>query len=174
MDDPEKELRIETEDEHEGDGRREGDALAGSEGEGHVAHGPAVAIRIAEADVVEHEPLLDRHWYAARIRPAANPDFCKKGSDHPSAKVYPIETSGRQITMYDPKTEKFTMINTCYPTHHLQFAADANNTLWTSAGGPASQPRSCAHCCSAGPERSARVPATAESLTVTTATRIIF
>jgi len=79
-----------------------------------------------------------RVWFAARIRPAANPDFCKKGSDHPSAKVFPLETSGRQITMYDPKTEKFVMVNTCFPTHHVQFGYDANNTLWASAGGPAS------------------------------------
>jgi hypothetical protein len=79
-----------------------------------------------------------RVWFAARIRPAANPDFCKAGSDHPSAKVFPLATSGRQITMYDPKTEKFVMVNTCFPTHHVQFGFDANNTLWASAGGPAS------------------------------------
>ena len=79
-----------------------------------------------------------RVWFAARIRPTANPDFCKKGSDHPSAKVFPLEQSGRQITMYDPKSEKFVMVNTCFPTHHVQFGFDANNTLWASAGGPAS------------------------------------
>jgi hypothetical protein len=79
-----------------------------------------------------------RVWFAARIRPTANPDFCKKGSDHPSAKVFTLEQSGRQITMYDPKTEKFVMVNTCFPTHHVQFGFDANNTLWASAGGPAS------------------------------------
>jgi hypothetical protein len=79
-----------------------------------------------------------RVWFAARIRGPNNPDFCKKGSDHPSAKVFPLEQSGRQITMYDPKTEKFVMVNTCFPTHHVQFGFDANNTLWASAGGPAS------------------------------------
>ena len=40
--------------------------------------------------------------------------------------------------MYDPKTGKITLISTCFPTHHLVFAEDANNTLWTSAGGPQS------------------------------------
>ena len=40
--------------------------------------------------------------------------------------------------MYDPKSKKFTLINTCFSTHHLVFAEDANHTLWTSAGGPAS------------------------------------
>ena len=28
------------------------------------------------------------------------------------------------------------MISTCYSTHHLMFAEDANSTLWTSGGGP--------------------------------------
>ena len=40
--------------------------------------------------------------------------------------------------MYDPRTGQFTLISTCFPTHHLVFASDANNTLWTSAGGPGS------------------------------------
>ena len=38
--------------------------------------------------------------------------------------------------MYDPAAGKFTLISTCFPTHHLNFATDANQTLWTSAGGP--------------------------------------
>jgi hypothetical protein len=97
--------------------------------------------KIWDGQTTPHSLYYDekgRVWYAARIRPAANPDFCKKGSDHPSAKVFPLEQSGRQITMYDPKTEKFVMVNTCFPTHHVQFGFDANNTLWASAGGPAS------------------------------------
>jgi hypothetical protein len=27
-------------------------------------------------------------------------------------------------------------ISTCFGTHHLMFAEDANNTLWMSGGGP--------------------------------------
>ena len=38
--------------------------------------------------------------------------------------------------MYDPQTKKLTHIRTCYATHHLMFAEDANDTLWTSGGGP--------------------------------------
>ena len=40
----------------------------------------------------------------------------------------------RHLSMYDPATGKFTLIRTCFPTHHLIFAEDANNTLWTSSG----------------------------------------
>ena len=36
-----------------------------------------------------------RVWFSARFRPAANPAFCKKGSDHPSAKVMPLEQNRR-------------------------------------------------------------------------------
>src|SRR6185503_13043409 len=39
---------------------------------------------------------------------------------------------------YDPATQKFTLIDTCVGTHHLQFAEDADNTLiFSSPGGPA-------------------------------------
>jgi hypothetical protein len=80
----------------------------------------------------------DRVWYTARIRPAANPDWCKAGSNHPSAKAYPLTTSGRQLEVYDPKTKKLTLIDTCFPTHHVQFGFDKDNTAWVSAGGPQS------------------------------------
>jgi hypothetical protein len=88
-----------------------------------------------------HNPIMDekgRIWFTAKIRPNGNPDYCKKGSDHPSAKVAPLNESGRQLSMYDPATGKWSLINTCFSTHYLYFAKDANNTLWTSAGGPQS------------------------------------
>ena len=88
-----------------------------------------------------HNPMFDekgRVWFTSRVGPPANPDFCRKGSSHVSAQLTPIETSTRHLSMYDPKSGKITLIRTCFPTHHLVFAEDANNTLWTSAGGPQS------------------------------------
>ncbi len=85
-----------------------------------------------------HNPMLDhlgRVWLTSTVRPADNPDFCKEGSTHPSAKLFPINRAGRHLQMYDPKTEQLTHISTCFSTHHLMFAEDANNTLWTSGGG---------------------------------------
>ena len=85
-----------------------------------------------------HNPMMDeqgRVWITSAIRPPANPDFCKEGSSHPSAKLFPINNSGRHLAMYDPKTQKITHIGTCFGTHHLMFAEDANRTLWTSGGG---------------------------------------
>jgi hypothetical protein len=85
-----------------------------------------------------HNPMMDekgRVWFTARIRPPDNPAFCKKGSDHPSAKIFPLQRANRHLSMYDPKSRKFSLISTCFSTHHLVFAEDANHTLWTSAGG---------------------------------------
>jgi hypothetical protein len=89
-----------------------------------------------------HNQMMDekgRVWAAARVRHPDNPDFCKKGSDHPSAKVFPLNAASRHLSMYDPASGKFTLISTCFPTHHVIFAEDANNTLWASSGvtGPA-------------------------------------
>jgi len=85
-----------------------------------------------------HNPMMDemgRVWFTARVRHPSNPDFCKKGSSHPSAKVFPLNAAGRHLSMYDPASGKWTLISTCFPTHHLIFAEDANHTLWTSSGG---------------------------------------
>jgi hypothetical protein len=96
--------------------------------------------RIWKSQTTNHNPMFDqlgRVWLTVRIRPPANPAFCRKGSDHPSAKLFPIERAGRHVGVFDPKTQKFTLIDTCFSTHHLIFAEDANNTLWLSSGGSA-------------------------------------
>ena len=87
-----------------------------------------------------HNPMMDREgrvWFTSRIRPAAaQPAYCSDGS-LPSSKVAPLKESPRHLSMYDPKTNKWTLISTCFATHHLYFASkDPNYTLWTSAGGP--------------------------------------
>jgi len=86
-----------------------------------------------------HNPMFDergRVWLTATVRPPDNPAFCKAGSSHPSAQLFPLNRAGRHLAMYDPKTGKLTHISTCFSTHHLMFAEDANRTLWTSGGGP--------------------------------------
>jgi hypothetical protein len=86
-----------------------------------------------------HNGMFDeqgRVWFAASVRGNDNPAFCRKGSDHPSAKAFPLDQSGRQASMLDPKTMKYTMIDTCFGTHHPQFGYDADKTLWFSGSGP--------------------------------------
>jgi hypothetical protein len=85
-----------------------------------------------------HNPMFDeegRVWLTSAVRPSANPDFCKEGSAHPSAKLFPLATAGRHLALYNPATRQLTHISTCFGTHHLMFAEDKNHTLWTSGGG---------------------------------------
>jgi hypothetical protein len=87
----------------------------------------------------QHNAMFDdkgRVWLAANVRGLDNPAWCKKGSEHPSAKVFPIDRSSRQAAMLDPKTQKYEFIDTCFGTHHPQFGYDADNTLWMSGTGP--------------------------------------
>ena len=93
--------------------------------------------RIWDSQANAHNPMFDgtgRIWYTARVRGPSNPDFCREGSDHPSAQFFPTERANRHLAVYDPETEAYTFIDTCFSTHHLQFAEDDNNTLWTSGG----------------------------------------
>jgi Carboxypeptidase regulatory-like domain len=78
-----------------------------------------------------------RVWNTTSTRtPNETPAYCKEGSDNPSAKAFPIAGGrGRQYTVYDPKTKKIEIVDTCFSTFHLNFAADANNTIWSGGGG---------------------------------------
>jgi hypothetical protein len=84
---------------------------------------------------INHNPMMDgksRIWLTSRIRPDANPAFCKKGSHHPSAENFPLDESRRQLQMYDPATKKITTFDLCFTTHHLNF--DRNGVIWFSSG----------------------------------------
>jgi hypothetical protein len=89
-----------------------------------------------EGRTLNHNPMMDeraRTWFTSRISPDPNPDWCKSGSDHPSAKAYPLNGgANRHLSFYDPWKQSWTLIRTCFPTHHLNF--DKNNVLWTSPG----------------------------------------
>jgi hypothetical protein len=85
-----------------------------------------------------HNPMMDekgRLWLTSAVRAPENPAWCGAGSTHPSAKLFPLQRAGRHLQVYDPATKKLTHIETCFGTHHLMFAEDANHTLWTSGGG---------------------------------------
>ena len=90
---------------------------------------------IFDAPANPHNPMMDargRVWMTSTIRRRDNPDWCKEGSVHPSARYFPVSRSGRQVSVYDPASETFTLLDSCYGTHHLQFAEDASDTLWFS------------------------------------------
>ena len=96
-----------------------------------------------DSKVNAHTSAMDQdgrvYWAAQNRSPKDIPAYCKKGSPLRSAQLYPLDVpqegffqNSRQVTVYDPKTKKFTTIDTCFGTHHLNFAEDADNTLWLS------------------------------------------
>ena len=69
-----------------------------------------------------------RVWMSSRFRrPENQPDFC---ATHPSAALAPQTRSFRQVQYFDPKTRQFKQVNICFDTHHVQFAADKDETLY--------------------------------------------
>jgi hypothetical protein len=79
-----------------------------------------------------HNPMIDtkgRVWLTSKIRPNEDPAWCRDPANKFAA-WFPLSTSGRQASYYDPKTKQFTLIDTCYATHHLQFDNDANETVY--------------------------------------------
>ena len=92
-----------------------------------------------DSKVSNHDDMFDqdgRLWLSARVRGPDDPAFCQAGSDNPSAELFPLKSNGRQIATLDPSTMKYTFVDTCFGTHHLQFGFDADNTLWASGTGP--------------------------------------
>ncbi len=91
---------------------------------------------IWNSQTITHNPMMDengRVWMTSQIRPNANPDWCNEGSELPAAKAFPIKDSNRNIAIFDPASKKFTLISTCFPTHHLAFSRD-HSVLFFSAG----------------------------------------
>lgn len=88
-----------------------------------------------------HTPTMDargRVYFAAQTRsPKNTPDYCGNGSPLRSAQLYPLSAkpdgfvgNARQVSVYDPKSKAWSFIDTCFGSHHLNFAADANDTLF--------------------------------------------
>jgi len=79
-----------------------------------------------------HNPMIDskgRVWMTSKIRANQDPSWCSDPANK-FADWFPLRASGRQASFYDPKTGKFTLIDTCFATHHLQFDNDPDETLY--------------------------------------------
>src|SRR5256885_8951163 len=79
-----------------------------------------------------HNPMFDskgRVWMTSKIRGNQDPAWCSDPSNT-FAEWFPLRASGRQASFYDPKSGKFTLVDTCFATHHLQFDNDADETLY--------------------------------------------
>ena len=95
--------------------------------------------KIWDSKFNNHNDMFDakgRLWLTGTNHAPSTPAFCRKDSNNPYAKAFPLDSSERQLAVFDPKTGKFNFIDTCFNTHHLQFGFDKDDTLWTSGGGP--------------------------------------
>ena len=85
-----------------------------------------------------HNPMFDelgRIWMTTKVRGDILPGWCQAGSSNKYAQYYPTRSSSRQASYYDPASDSFGLIDTCFGTHHLQFAGDEDRTLYFSGGG---------------------------------------
>ncbi len=65
-----------------------------------------------------------RVWLTGRIRGEdAQPDFCSDAAN-PFADYFPLERGRRQVFLYDPETEAFSEIDTCFAADHNQLGHD--------------------------------------------------
>ena len=65
-----------------------------------------------------------RVWLTGRIRaPGEQPEFCTDPANAFAAH-YPIAQATRQVFMYDPETEAFSEIDTCFSADHNQIGED--------------------------------------------------
>ena len=84
-----------------------------------------------------HNPMLDskgRVWLTSKIRGREAAAWCSDPSNK-YADWFTPRRGGRQASYYDPETRTFTLIETCFGTHHLQFDNDPNETVYFNGGG---------------------------------------
>jgi len=80
-----------------------------------------------------HNPMIDsqgRVWMTSKIRGNQDPAWCSDAAHNKYADWFPLKFSARQTSFYDPKTKQFTLIDTCFSTHHLQLDNDADQTMY--------------------------------------------
>jgi hypothetical protein len=66
-----------------------------------------------------------RVWFTLRTREAAKqPSWCTGGDGNKFGKYFPIKQSGKQVAVYDPKTQKFEDVDTCFSVDHNQIGKD--------------------------------------------------
>jgi hypothetical protein len=80
-----------------------------------------------------HNPMFDnkgRVWMTSKIRGNQNPAWCQDAVNNKYVAWFGNEAGSRQASYYDPRTQRFQLIETCYSTHHLQFDNDPNETVY--------------------------------------------
>jgi len=71
-----------------------------------------------DTKVNNHNSMIDRKAVSGRrrVRGPENPDFCKKGSDHPSAKLFPLKNAPGTRDARSQDDEYTPSYDTCFQT----------------------------------------------------------
>jgi len=83
-----------------------------------------------------------RTWFNIQTRIDV-PSFCLEGSKNKYAQYYPMKQTTPEAlrhdaagaAFYDPKTEKFTIVDICFGASHVAFGHDKDETLYFAARG---------------------------------------
>jgi hypothetical protein len=78
---------------------------------------------------------LGRVWMTTKVQGNNLPKWCVPGTGNKYADYHPSRGSTRQASYYDPATGAFSLIGTCFGTHHLQFGWGDDRMLYFSGGG---------------------------------------
>jgi hypothetical protein len=85
-----------------------------------------------------HSAMLDRKgrvWMTTQISLPQAPEFCRTSGIArlgTAASETGTQLRGSVVLVYDPATGRTTPIDTCFATHHLQFAEDKDDTVYFS------------------------------------------
>ena len=82
--------------------------------------------KIWDTHINNHNSMIDgkgRMWLAAAVRDMQNPGVLQEGLGPSVRQDVPARRQpSRSSPMLDPKTMKYTFVDTCFTTHHLNFA----------------------------------------------------
>ena len=105
----------------------------------HTAGEVTIPTRQDNVPTGAHNPMIDdagRVWVTAAVRRGPGPEFCTDDDTNRFASYFPMSrVNGKQVSIYDPASDAWTLVDTCFNTHHLQLAHDADNTMFFSGVG---------------------------------------
>ena len=95
---------------------------------------------IWDTRVNNHNSMFDRDgrvWLAAAVRGAGQPGVLQARARRIRRRSCSRSIARSGTSRCSIRRRRSTrFVDTCFGTHHLQFGYDANDTLWTSGGGP--------------------------------------
>lgn len=75
-----------------------------------------------------------RVWTASRVNVPAAADYCRGTSSNIYARRSPVNgDTVLNVAMFDPRTEKWDLIRTCFGGQHLAMAVDGTNRVFASS-----------------------------------------